>query len=88
MPAQAATLQINPIRPVLFEHAHRGAQPSNPRGSNEDGLSDDHYACFFNIDTWRDYFTSAGFLEVGHYYCPPGLPRHRQPWLATVWRKA
>ena len=30
MPAQAATLQINPIRPVLFEHAHRGAQHRQP----------------------------------------------------------
>jgi SAM-dependent methyltransferase len=29
----------------------------------------------------------AGFFEVQHYYRPPGLPRHKQPWLATVWRK-
>ena len=55
---------------------------------NEEGLSDDRYACFFDLDTWRDYVTSAGFEEVGHYYRPPGLPRHKQPWLATVWRKA
>jgi SAM-dependent methyltransferase len=61
---------------------------SNPRGNNEEGLSDDRYACFFDLDTWRDYVTSAGFEEVGHYYRPPGLPRHKQPWLATVWRKA
>jgi hypothetical protein len=33
------------------------------------------------------YLTSAGFVEVGHYYRPPGLPPHKQPWLATVWRK-
>jgi hypothetical protein len=26
-------------------------------------------------------------VEVGHYYRPPGLPRHKQLWLATVWRK-
>jgi hypothetical protein len=26
-------------------------------------------------------------LEVGYYYRPPGLPWHKQPWLATVWRK-
>ena len=38
-------------------------------------------------DTWRDYVTAAGFLQVRHYYCPPGLPRHKQWWLATVWRK-
>jgi len=26
-------------------------------------------------------------VEAGHYYRPPGRPRHQQPWLATVWRK-
>ena len=61
---------------------------SNPRGNNEEGLSDDRYVCFFDLDTWRDYVVSAGFVEVGHYHRPPGLPRHKQPWLATVWRKA
>ena len=60
---------------------------SNPRGNNEEGLNDDRYACFFDFDTWRDYVTSAGFVEVDHYYRPPGRPRHQQPWLATVWRK-
>ena|SRR6516165_6504747 len=61
---------------------------SLPRGNNEEGFTDDRHACFFDLDTWRDYVTSAGFEEVGHYYRPPGLPRHKQPWLATVWRKA
>ena len=61
---------------------------SNPRGNNEEGWSDGRYACFFNLDTWRDYVTAAGFVELDHYYRPPGLPRARQPWLATVWRKA
>src|SRR5882762_439492 len=60
---------------------------SNPRGNNEEGMSDDRYACFFDYDTWRDYVTAAGFVELSHYYRPPGLPRHKQPWLATVWRK-
>jgi len=48
---------------------------SNPRGNNEEGFTDDRYACFFDLDTWRDYVTSAGFEEVRHYYRPPGLPR-------------
>jgi SAM-dependent methyltransferase len=61
---------------------------SNPRGNNEEGLSGDRYSCFFDLDTWRNYVSAAGFIEVRHYYRPPGLPRHKQPWLATVWRKA
>src|SRR5215467_13951796 len=50
-------------------------------------LPEGRYSCFFDLDTWRNYVRAAGFFEVGHYYRPPGLPRHQQPWLATVWRK-
>lgn len=60
---------------------------SNPRGDNEEGLSDDRYSCFHDLNTWRSYVTSAEFIEVGHYYRPKGLPCNKQPWLATVWRK-
>jgi SAM-dependent methyltransferase len=61
---------------------------SNPRGNNEEGFSSGRYGCFFDLDTWRRYLVAAGFAEVQHYYRPAGLPRDRQPWLATVWRKA
>src|SRR6202049_4030898 len=57
---------------------------SNPRGNNEEGLSDGRYACFFDLDAWRDYVTSAGFVELTHYYRPVGLSREQQPWLASV----
>ena len=60
---------------------------SNPRGNNEEGMCGGRYSCFFDLDTWRRYLTAAGFDEVRHYYRPEGLPRARQPWLATVWRK-
>ena len=60
---------------------------SNPRGNNEEGLGGSRYSCFFDLDTWRDYVIDAGFIEVRHYFRPTGLPRDRQPWLATVWRK-
>ena len=60
---------------------------SNPRGNNEEGFSGDRYSCFFDLDTWRRHVSAAGFVELRHYYRPPGLPRDRQPWLATVWRK-
>ena len=59
---------------------------SNPRGNNEEGVSGDRYSCFFDLTTWRDFFTAAGFMEVRHYYRPAGRPRYKQPWLATVLR--
>jgi SAM-dependent methyltransferase len=59
---------------------------SNPRGNNEEGLNDDRYSCYFDLDTWRNYVTAAGFIELRHYYRPPGRPCHKQPWLVTVWR--
>jgi hypothetical protein len=31
---------------------------------------------------------AAGFVEITHYYRPPGKPREQQPWLASIWRKA
>lgn len=43
---------------------------SNPRGNNEEGLLGDRFGCHLDLDTWRDYVTAAGFLEVRHYYRP------------------
>jgi len=60
---------------------------SNPRGDNEEGFTGERYGCFLDLDTWRDFVTAAGFLELRYYFRPPGLPCQRQPWLATVWRK-
>lgn len=60
---------------------------SNPRGNNQEGMSGDRYGCFHDLAAWCGYVGAAGFEELGHYYRPPGLPRDRQPWLATVWRR-
>ena len=79
--------------PRVLRELHATLKPygilfcSNPRGADEVGLSGDRFGCFFDLDTWRAYVTAAGFIEVAHYYRPSGLPRHRQPWLATVWRR-
>ncbi len=75
--ALAATLKP---RGVLF--------CSNPRGDNQEGFSGERYGCFHDLETWSGYVTAAGFVALGHYFRPPGRPRHQQPWLATVWRKA
>lgn len=61
---------------------------SDPRGGNDEGSSDARCACFFDLDSWCDQVTPAGFVGLDHYYRPPGLPRDRQPWLATVWRNS
>jgi SAM-dependent methyltransferase len=60
---------------------------SNPRGENEEGWNRGRYGAYHDLDAWRRFMTDAGFVELEHYYRPPGLPRDQQPWLASVWRK-
>lgn len=60
---------------------------SNPRGGNQEGWNGERYAVYHDYDSWHALLTQAGFIELEHYYRPPGLPRDQQPWLATVWRK-
>lgn len=61
---------------------------SNPRGNNEEGWQGARYGAFHDLERWRGHLAAAGFIELEHYYRPPGEPRHRQPWLATLWRWA
>ncbi len=60
---------------------------SNPRGDNEEGWNQGRYGVFYDLEHWRQYMSAAGFAELTHYYRPAGLPRDRQPWLASVWRR-
>jgi len=60
---------------------------SNPRGDNQEGWSGERYGCYHDWSRWKELLTAAGFVEVRHYYRPPGLPREQQPWLASLWRK-
>ena len=60
---------------------------SNPRGDNQEGWVGGRYGCFYDLETWRALATGAGFVELHHYYRPPGRPRHGPPGLSTVWRQ-
>lgn len=60
---------------------------SNPRGRNDEGWQGGRYGVWHDLDGWRAFVTAAGFVELEHFYRPPGRPRREQPWLATVWRK-
>jgi len=59
---------------------------SNPHGHNEEGWYHGRYCVYHDLEAWRRFMREAGFLELAHYYRPAGLPRDRQPWLASVWR--
>jgi SAM-dependent methyltransferase len=90
-----ATLFHVPSRalPRVLGEIRRALKPrgvlfcSNPRGDNQEGMNGGRYGCYHDLAGWRRHATGAGFVEIGHYYRPPGLPRAQQPWLATVWRK-
>ncbi len=60
---------------------------SNPHGRDEEGWNRGRYGAYHDPETWSRYMTDAGFDLLDQYYRPAGLPRDRQPWLATVWRK-
>ncbi|HEY4958984.1 MAG TPA: methyltransferase domain-containing protein [Caldimonas sp.] len=60
---------------------------SNPRGENQEGWSGRRFGAYHDLEAWRAFLSGAGFVELEHYYRPPGLPRAQQPWLASVWRR-
>lgn len=60
---------------------------SNPRGPDIEQWNGARYGCFLTWETWCEYMVKAGFVELEHFYRPAGLPRERQPWLASTWRK-
>jgi SAM-dependent methyltransferase len=60
---------------------------SNPRGPDVEEWKGQRFGCYLCWPSWRELVLAAGFTELEHYYRPAGLPRHQQPWLASVWRK-
>ena len=60
---------------------------SNPHGHNEEGWSHGRYGAYHDLETWRRFVSSTGFVELTHYYRPAGPPPERQPWLASIWRR-
>jgi len=60
---------------------------SIPRGENQEGWNRERYSVYHDLDAWRGFLTQAGFVELEHYFRPPGLPREQQPWLASAWRR-
>jgi hypothetical protein len=90
-------LHYSAFRPFLAHHdpnkqslitGQRDHRRTNPRSrANEEGWNPGRYGAYHDLENWRRYLSAAGFVELTHYYGPPGLPRERQPWLASVWRR-
>ena len=78
--------------PRVLRELHATLKPrgvlfsSNPRGANEEGWNEERYGAYWDLETWRRHLSAAGYTELDHYFRPAGVPRERQPWLATVWR--
>lgn len=60
---------------------------SNPRGDNREGYNGERYGAYHDERRWQELVGGCGFELITQYYRPAGVPRERQPWLATVWRK-
>jgi len=85
VPAQALPRVLLELRAALKP---RGVLfSSNPRGDNGEGWNGERYGAWWDLAAWRRHLVDAGYAELEHYYRPEGLPRERQPWLATVWRR-
>ena len=80
--------------PRVLKQLHAALKPggvlfcSNPHGEGQEGWNGDRYGAFYDWSAWQAHVSAAGFVELTHYYRPPGLPREQQAWLASVWRKA
>jgi len=79
--------------PRVLQQLHATLKPrgvlfsSNPHGGNQEGWNHGRFGAYHDLETWRRCMLEAEFIELDHYYRPAGLPRDRQPWLASVWRR-
>ncbi len=90
-----ATLFHVPMQelPRVLRQLHATLKPggvlfsSNPRGDNQESVNGERYGAYHDLEGWRRHLGAGGFVELEHYYRPPGLPFEQQPWLASLWRR-
>jgi SAM-dependent methyltransferase len=85
VPAQELPRVLGELRDALRPRGVLFA--SNPRGDDQEGFAGGRYGVWHSLAAWRAFLTGASFVELDHYYRPPGRPRAQQPWLASVWRR-
>lgn len=60
----------------------------DPTGDGTEGWAGDRYVAFRRPQRWKALVRAAGFAPVRDWRRPPGVPRRRQDWLASLWRVA
>ncbi len=79
--------------PLILQQLHATLKPggvlfsSIPHGHDEEGWNGQRYAVYHRPESWQTLLSSAGFVELEHFFRPTGLPRSQQPWFASVWRR-
>lgn len=60
----------------------------DPTGDGMEGMAaDGRYLAFRRPQSWKAAVKGAGFTLLADWRRPEGSPRHRQEWLATLWRR-
>jgi len=79
--------------PRILRESHATLKPggvlfsSNPRGVGQEGWNGERYGAFHDWPAWHRHVSTAGFVELTHFYRPMDAPVEQRPWLASVWRK-
>lgn len=60
----------------------------DPTGDGLEGVAPDgRYLAFRRPQQWKALMHNVGFNLIDEWRRPEGLPRRRQAWLATLWRR-
>ena len=85
VPASALPRVLGELRASLKDRGVLFA--SIPHGDDEAGWNGQRYSTFHAPASWRRFMSTAGFVELEHYFRPEGRPRDEQRWFASAWRR-
>lgn len=84
----------NAVLPSILSMVRNWLRPGgvfyacDPTGDGMEGRVDDgRYLVFRRPQRWKLAVQKAGFFPLAEWRRPEELPRHRQEWLATLWRR-
>ena len=94
IPSSALPSALAQLRGTLKDGGVLFVSNAHGFGQDKEGWTDGRtagtrsYVTWLSEESWVAACEHAGFSLLEKFYRPPGRPRERQPFLATVWRKA